>query len=137
MVLFAFRITMCSVQNPDFAATAVYKILYNALPALYCRVQILYNAVLAKSEFCTLTALQHSYNISRWSVQSRYCRDSHPDQGCSMCVQPGKKYSINLRPLLFASETCQYRVARYFSLKFRAKNCKNRHKNEIFRARFC
>ena len=72
----------CSVQNFDFAATA--------LPALYCRVQNLYTAVAAKS------ALQHSYNISRRSVLSRYCRDSHPDQGCTLykaCSAWKKPYS--------------------------------------------
>ena len=36
------------------------------------------------------TVLQHSNNISILSVQSRYCRDSHPNQGCTKCVQPGK-----------------------------------------------
>ena len=29
-------------------------------------------------------------NISRCRVQSRYCRDSYPDQGCTKSVQPGK-----------------------------------------------
>ena len=49
----------------------------------------LYPAVAAKSGFCTM---QHSCNISRWSVQSRYCRDSHPDQVCTKRVQPGKPF---------------------------------------------
>ena len=32
------------------------------------------------------------YNISRFCVQSRYYRNSHPDQGCTTRVQPGKIY---------------------------------------------
>ena len=47
----------------------MYTILYTALPAF--------------------TAL---YNISRCRVQSRYCRDSHTDQGCTKRVQPGKNF---------------------------------------------
>ena len=47
-----------------------------------------YTAIAAKSEFCTLHCSIH-FNISRWSIQSRYCRDSHPDQGCTKHVQSG------------------------------------------------
>ena len=30
------------------------------------------------------------YNTSRCLVQNHYCRDSHPDHGCTKRVQPGK-----------------------------------------------
>ena len=36
---------------------------------------------------CVHCSLQH---IQMCRVQSRYCRDYHPDQGCTKCVQPGK-----------------------------------------------
>ena len=57
--------------------SAVYTILYTALSAFTAWYKILYTAL---------------YNIFRCRVQSRYCCDSHPDQGCTKCVQPGKKY---------------------------------------------
>ena len=46
---------------------------------IYCRVQK-YTAV---------------YNISRCCVQSRYCRESHPDQGCTKRVQSGKSHWLH------------------------------------------
>ena len=53
---------MCKILYPAVkAGSAVYKILYTAV-----------------------------YNISKCRVQSRYCRNSDPDQGCTKRVQPGK-----------------------------------------------
>ena len=65
--------------------SAVYKILYTALPAFTAWYKILYTAL---------------YNISRCRIQSRNCRDSHPDQGYINRFQPG---NINLyyKPKLF------------------------------------
>ena len=49
----------CSIQNLDFAATAVYKILYQAVKCRKCCVQIVHRS---SSKFQILyTALQYSY----------------------------------------------------------------------------
>ena len=61
------------------AGSAVYKMLYQAVETGSAVYKILYAAIL-------YTAL---YNMSRCRVQSRYWRDSHPDQGCTKRVQPG------------------------------------------------
>ena len=79
----------CSIQNLDFAATAVYKILYQAVNAGSAVYNILYPAVNSGRAVHTVV-----YNISRCCLQSRYCRDSHPDQGCTKRVQPGKISSV-------------------------------------------
>ena len=42
---YVIRMLHCSVQNPDFAGSAVYKMLYTAFPAFTARYKILYTAV--------------------------------------------------------------------------------------------
>ena len=91
----------CSEQNV-LEKRALYKGA-SSLPVFTGGYNMLYTAV---------------YNISRCHVQSRYCCDSHPDQGCTKRVQPGKYYECkvlhDVEITNFELPTFQFRKNRLF-----------------------